>query len=453
MYGSTEIDGHAFCSGLDVLQVTLGDSICQVASLIRGAIFRPRHIPTKQGRLSLDICSLGELVDKYHTYKATKRHDKIFALLGMSSDDLSVAGLQPDYSNPWKTLMQSLVNFLIGDRGSIQTWNDKEIAVIKNRGCILGKVFSITTTQDNRGDVRITFGDVRQNLQHYGTRKIVWTLPSSAKAIKKGDIVCLLQGAPKPTIIRSYKCYFSIIIVAVTLPKHIQMDASLYLQRNEPFVRDFLLVWDWERSEDLQDPGKFDTLIRDSSNLEETQLDTAVRIWNSAQLAGDLGEDKMAILRLQEAEKELKKAFVKGFPHIKSQYSLIPLLFAASTGYDEVVTLLLSKDDVDLNLKDWNGRTSLWLSTVNGHEAIVKLLLETGKVDVDSKDEYGSTPLLEAAGRGHEAIVKLLLKTGKVDIDFKKIYDGTPLCRAAAGGHEAIVKLLLETGKVDVESK
>jgi hypothetical protein len=64
-----------------------------------------------EGRHSLDICSLSELVDKYHTYKATERHDKIYALLGMSSDDLSVAGLQLKYNTPWKKLMLNLVKF------------------------------------------------------------------------------------------------------------------------------------------------------------------------------------------------------------------------------------------------------------------------------------------------------------------------------------------------------
>ena len=48
-------------------------------------------------RVSLDICPLGELIDIYHTYKATNRHNKIYALLGISLDNLSAAGLSPNY--------------------------------------------------------------------------------------------------------------------------------------------------------------------------------------------------------------------------------------------------------------------------------------------------------------------------------------------------------------------
>lgn len=50
--------------------------------------------------LPLDICSLGQLVDMYYAHKATKRHDKIYALRGMCSDDLSTARLEPNYDLP-----------------------------------------------------------------------------------------------------------------------------------------------------------------------------------------------------------------------------------------------------------------------------------------------------------------------------------------------------------------
>ncbi|KAF2183391.1 ankyrin, partial [Zopfia rhizophila CBS 207.26] len=63
---------------------------------------------------------------------------------------------------------------------------------------------------------------------------------------------------------------------------------------------------------------------------------------------------------------------------------------------------------VDVDSKDGYGWTPLSWAARSGHEAVVKLLLETGKVDVDSKGGYGWTPLSWAAGNGHEAVVKLL---------------------------------------------
>ena len=98
MCGSTEIDGHAFCLGLDFLGTTSEDVRAQVTFLIRGAIFRSGNMSGNHGRLLLDICSLGELLDMYHAHGAKRPHDKLYALLGMCSDDLSEARLKPDYS-------------------------------------------------------------------------------------------------------------------------------------------------------------------------------------------------------------------------------------------------------------------------------------------------------------------------------------------------------------------
>jgi hypothetical protein len=106
MCGSTEIDGHAFASGLGFLDKASADITTQVAFLIRGAVFRSRNITRTQEGLSLDICTLGELLDMYHAHKATKVHDKVYALLGMCSDDLSTARLEPDYTLQWSILME-----------------------------------------------------------------------------------------------------------------------------------------------------------------------------------------------------------------------------------------------------------------------------------------------------------------------------------------------------------
>jgi hypothetical protein len=98
-----EIDGYAFCLGVDLLKryykarPDLQSLIRLVTYLMKGAIFRPKYASSRSGRSSLDICPLGELIDRYYTHEATKRHDKVYALLGISSDDLSKANLQPNY--------------------------------------------------------------------------------------------------------------------------------------------------------------------------------------------------------------------------------------------------------------------------------------------------------------------------------------------------------------------
>jgi hypothetical protein len=135
--------------------------IRSVTYLIRGAIFRSNH-ETDSG--SQNICPLGELIDMYHAHEAARPHDKVYALLGMSSDDLSRSNILPNYNISWKELLRRLVKFLLPEDISVETWayednkkdskkdneednkkdneednrKDEVIAVIKSKGCILG---------------------------------------------------------------------------------------------------------------------------------------------------------------------------------------------------------------------------------------------------------------------------------------------------------------------------
>jgi hypothetical protein len=130
---------------------------------MRGAIFRPTYSRGSPGALSI-----GELVDMYHTRKATERHDKIYALLSMTSDDPNPAGLSPDYTVPWKTLFQRLIKFILSKEASVETWDNREIAVIESKGCVLGHVTSVKadSTRSDRQHVKVIFYDPADPLQY-----------------------------------------------------------------------------------------------------------------------------------------------------------------------------------------------------------------------------------------------------------------------------------------------
>ena len=64
------------------------------------------------------------------------------------------------------------------------------------------------------------------------------------------------------------------------------------------------------------------------------------------------------------------------------------------------------KDDADLDSKDDDGLTPLQWAAWSGYEALVKLLLATEGVDSDAYNNRGQTPLPLAAERGHEVVVK-----------------------------------------------
>ena len=126
--------------------------------------------------------------------------------------------------------------------------------------------------------------------------------------------------------------------------------------------------------------------------------------------------------------------------HIASRYNLLSAL--SSTLHQ----------DIEVDVKDEDGRTPLSCAAAAGHEAAVRLLLEQD-IEVDSRDKDGRTPLLWAAGNGHENIVRLLVEQGAVDIHSKDNLGRTPLSWAATGGQEAVVRLLVEKGAVDVSPK
>ena len=130
-----------------------------------------------------------------------------------------------------------------------------------------------------------------------------------------------------------------------------------------------------------------------------------------------------------------------------------PLSWAAQRGYETVVKLLVGRDNVVADSKDFDGRTPLYWAAQEGHKAVVKLLVERDDVVADSHDYLSQTPLSWAARRGHEAIVKLLVERDDVVADSKDDLSRTPLSWAAQGGHEAIVKLLVERDDVVADSE
>ncbi|KUJ13497.1 HET-domain-containing protein [Mollisia scopiformis] len=239
--GSAETDGYAFCSGVSLLDfynndLDLQSLVRSVIYLIREAIFRPGYATSESG----------ELVDMYHTREATKLHDKVFALLGMSSDDLSKASLSSRYEDPWGKLFQNLTKFLLCDKISTETFGDKQITLIRSKGCILGRVSLVQSdiTQGGSQGVEIIFNSISRQMGYKEGSSAHWTLHSLANSIRKGDFVCLLQGASKPTIVRLHDDHFDIIMIAATPP-----EGMLKLSQSmKPLFRNFLLIWDWEKA-------------------------------------------------------------------------------------------------------------------------------------------------------------------------------------------------------------
>ncbi|KAF4497149.1 hypothetical protein FAGAP_6672 [Fusarium agapanthi] len=133
----------------------------------------------------------------------------------------------------------------------------------------------------------------------------------------------------------------------------------------------------------------------------------------------------------------------------KGIYGWTPLSYAARYGHEEVVKLLIARDDVDPNSNDQlNCETPLSWAAKSGHAAIVKMLLDKQGILADHKELGRQTPLSLAANYGHVAEVRLLLSRHGVDPNSTCRGGRTPLSLAAEKGHNAVVKLFLENKAV-----
>ena len=68
----------------------------------------------------------------------------------------------------------------------------------------------------------------------------------------------------------------------------------------------------------------------------------------------------------------------KANPDAKNNFGVSALLVAARKGYTECVSVLLQRQEADLNIADKEGMTPLMWAAVGGHEAIAKALLDAG---------------------------------------------------------------------------
>ncbi|KAH8885731.1 hypothetical protein GQ53DRAFT_728714 [Thozetella sp. PMI_491] len=451
--GPAELDGYVFCLGLSSLNLSyespnLQSLIQSVTYLIRGAIFRPKYARDERsspGRSSLSIRPLSELVDIYHTRKATIRHDRIYALLGMSSDDPYAAGLSADYGASWKDVFQKLIQFsLFGQISdqifgqiSVNTWDDKEVAIIKGNGRVLGTISSVERNpRDDRQSVYITWNKEFSFIDAKGESSSHWTFDASASPIQKGDVICLLSKALKPTIIRPRNDYSAVIMITVPMPVPDLLEAasttwSTLLQSITSVPHNILLVWDWTVSQDNLLDQEYVHLMGSreiSTCMTQECPEKAIRLWDFGLLLDGQEKHEKAGEYIQSAAQALGTVLQRmdnlELPHLshntwtksdggwlkemaaQDNYGWTPLGRAAISSYDAVVKQLLDKG-ANIEAQDKSGRTLLGRAAISGLDAVVKQLLDKG-ANIEAQDKSGRTPLGWAASNGHDAIVQLL---------------------------------------------
>ena len=116
--------------------------------------------------------------------------------------------------------------------------------------------------------------------------------------------------------------------------------------------------------------------------------------------------------------------FFRTIPNIFSGIHVIAYLVEEMSCFTEV------------ELKDDTGRTPLSWAAGSGQEAVMQLLIKRGDIGVHTKDKSGKTPFIWAAENGHEAVVQPLIERGNIEINAKDYEGNTALIMAAYNGHK-----------------
>jgi len=394
--GSKSISASIFALMPSLLGIT-PDPHCQPVLDIMPGCFRNSSWWAKKR----DLCTM---LARFSESEATDPRDKIYALLGISSDTCDTDLLKPNYGKHLQDVIFDTTSFLL-DFNKLDTpiyrffdWTLPEF--LGNLNILANEVLkcAMKTRHEAVGKLLLETGkvDVDSN-DYYRRMPLVWAAMKGHEAVVK-----LLLETGKMDVDWKYG--------------HNGRTPLLLAARNghEAVVK--LLL----------ETGKVDVDSDDGHG--RTPLSWA---------AGNGHEAVMKLLL------ETGKVGVGGYS------GRTPLWWAAQNGHEVAVKLLLETGKVDVDRMDgYYRRTPLWWAVVNGHEAVVKLLLETDKVEVDRRDDDydeggdGRTPLSWAAENGHEAVAKLLLETGKVKVNSIDHYGRTPLWWAAQNGHEVVVRLL-----------
>lgn len=152
-------------------------------------------LATTTSQFSLAIAPLAGLLDMYLTRQATDARDKVYALLGMCSDDLRSSGLTPDYSRPFGELFGLACNHLFGMLPiSIKTCGNRHVVGMRGPGRVLGRV-QRNPCESQQGMYEL---EIKFKIKGRWSRKGGWRV--WAPTVRQGDLFFILPGARWPMI-------------------------------------------------------------------------------------------------------------------------------------------------------------------------------------------------------------------------------------------------------------
>lgn len=420
---------------------------------------------------------LNTLLRKFKGSKASDPRDKIYALLGIASDQFIEGFPVPDYEKSEGEVLLDIVTFLLTvvGEGSLTTLN-----------ILLDTGNSDTDLENSEGQTPLLLA-VENN--HDEVLKLL--VESDAFDIntqnKRGQTPLLLASA------KGKQEMVELILdtcVADTELRDIHGWTSLWaaaIEGHEAAVEILLRVKERRASTPIhQETLKTErslalTLLainKMGHTLQDDQLQLAPLSWSPLSWAYVRRDVKLFTMFHKLMTINISSGFVKVLLNTvktgltrKATWAIRQLQHAINDGDGEMINFWIpicadgglfaenvvfegavEKGDevaVDLLMK-WNvintsrRADALWQAAKNGHLSIFRRLLDSENFNVNSKGSRNNTALLRAVQDGNTAVVEMLLDTPGIKVNPEDSSQQMPLLLASQLGHMEIVKLLLD---------
>lgn len=349
---------------------------------------------------------LRKVLMKFWQSKATEPKDKIYALLGMTSDAFQTNFLKVDYKKTLEHVIADTTSFILSLHGLGYQ--------IQEHGswCTLSK-----------------FEDM---LYAPLSEMLNWVISHDSQLAKRlGDVGGRTEVSPQNLLLLSASSRGSLGDVAKLVIERNDTDVNV---RNE-FGHTPLM---------LAIKNGHEAVARLLIKRGDVKLDIKDHKSRTAMIfavMGGLAGIIKILLGRSDTIVNSRGSLDQTVPH-----------YAARLGNTEVVKMLLERSDTALNVRNEHGQTPLMLAIEMGHEEIVKMLLDMSDINVNSWDQLNHTALCYAARLGNTAVAEILLQRNDTNVNGTNGHGDTPLLLAIMNGHEVIINMLLDRNDLDVNS-
>ena len=129
--------------------------------------------------------------------------------------------------------------------------------------------------------------------------------------------------------------------------------------------------------------------------------------------------------------------------------------WGGNLNYTEKMLKKFKDQKMDINSKNFDGKTALHISCQQGHQKIAELLQKQDGIDIATKDSFDNTCLHLACLSNNEKLISPLLNHNKIDLIAQNINGNTCFHTTSMIGNAKIMSILLGKAKehnVDIEN-